>query len=336
MFNKLYEKVLQYIKENIMIIIFFLCLLMLIQIKLPYYIYSPGGLINVSERINIEDSYPIDGSLNLAYVLEFKSTIPTILYALVNPNWDIYKKEEVVSSNETVEEILFRDKLMLEEANQNALYVGFTKANKKVEIKDEKVYVGYVDTTAKTDLKIGDQIIKVNDYEVSNKENLYDIILNFKEGDKLKITVINNDKTYTREATLQKIDDRVIIGIVLIETKEVITPNKTNITFKKSESGPSGGFMMALAIYDYLTEYDLTKGLNIVGTGTIDMNGNVGSIGGVEYKIKAAVREEADIFFVPSDNYEEALEVVKENKFDIELVSVGNIDEAIEYLKSVN
>ena len=35
-----------------------------------------------------------------------------------------------------------------------------------------------------------------------------------------------------------------------------------------------------------LVEEDITHGLKIVGTGTIDYDGNVGSIGGVEYNIK--------------------------------------------------
>ena len=56
----------------------------------------------------------------------------------------------------------------------------------------------------------------------------------------------------------------------------------------------------ALLIYDYLTEEDITKGRTIVGTGTIDENGNVGSIGGVKYKLKGAVKNKAEIFLVPN------------------------------------
>ena len=93
--------------------------------------------------------------------------------------------------------------------------------------------------------------------------------------------------------------------------------------------------MMSLSIYDYLTSDDLTKGLKIVGTGTIDEFGNVGVIGGIEHKIKAAVKEDADIFFSPSANYAEALEVVTEENLDITLVEVSHIDDAIEYLNNL-
>ena len=57
-----------------------------------------------------------------------------------------------------------------------------------------------------------------------------------------------------------------------------------------------------------LTEEDITKGKKIVGTGTIEEDGSVGSIGGVKYKLNGAVRQKADIFLVPAgENYEEAL-----------------------------
>lgn len=54
--------------------------------------------------------------------------------------------------------------------------------------------------------------------------------------------------------------------------------------------------MMSLAIYNYLTENDITHGLKIAGTGTIDADGNVGTIGGIEYKIKGAIKNKVDVF----------------------------------------
>ena len=67
---------------------------------------------------------------------------------------------------------------------------------------------------------------------------------------------------------------------------------------KSSESGASGGFMTALAIYNALTSDDITKGKIIAGTGTIDSEGNVGVIGGVKYKLSGAVKNHADIMLV--------------------------------------
>ena len=288
----------------------------------------------MSKRISIEDSYDVSGSFNLAYVLEYRATIPSIIYAYFNKNLDIYNYNEVVPPNETVEEIEFRNKMMLEEANENALYVGFKLAGESVSLSNQKVYVSYIAVDAITDLKIGDEIITIENDQVTCKNDLYEYIKKYNENDIINIKVIHDNEVITRKATLQKTSNRNVIGVILTETKDVKTSREVDINFKKSESGPSGGFMMALSIYNYLTEYDLTNGLKIVGTGTIDENGNVGSIGGVTYKIKAAVKEKASIFFVPADNYEEAKETVDNNKYNIKLVKVNNISEAIEYLKN--
>ena len=106
-----------------------------------------------------------------------------------------------------------------------------------------------------------------------------------------------------------------------------------NVRSKTSESGSSGGFMTALAIYNAITKDDITKGRVIAGTGTIDNEGNVGEIGGVTYKLAGAYKNGADIMLVPKDNYEEALKYKKKHNLDIELVSIDNFKEAINYLK---
>lgn len=324
MITKLYNL----LKENIKFFITLVLIFLIFTFELPYYIDAPGGLLNVEDRVFVEDSYEVSGSLNLAYVKELKATIPTIIYSYFNKDWDILKKEEIVADNETIKENEYRSKVLLEESIDNATIVGFSKAKLNTIIESRRIYVTYVDSNAMTDLKIGDQIISMNNVEIKSKEDIYNVI---KEFDTFNIEVINDNKRYIRKAT----KNNNIIGITISETKDVITDKKIEFNFKDSESGPSGGFMMALSIYNYLTEEDITKGLKIVGTGTIDEAGNVGAIGGVGYKLKAAVKNKADLFFVPSDNYKEALNVKNENNLNINLISISNIDDAIDYLKNI-
>lgn len=333
MINKVYDKIKIYIKENFkflltLIILFFVC-----TYELPYYIDTPGGLIDVSTRVNLKDSYKVDGTLNLAYVSEFKATLPTLLLATLNKDWDIISKSDVVASNETIEEIEYRNHLMLEEATQNATIIGFQKANEYYEVTNRKVNIAYIYEEANTDLKIGDEIIKINGNSVTSKQDVYKYIE--ESSTDIEFTVIHDNKEYIRKAVKIDIDGNFLVGIVLCEMKEIDTNRDVTFQFKQSESGPSGGFMMALSIYNYLIPEDITQGLKIVGTGTIDENGYVGSIGGIEYKIKASVKEKADLFFAPSANYEEAKKVVEENKLNIKLIEVSHIDDAIEYLNSL-
>ena len=92
---------------------------------------------------------------------------------------------------------------------------------------------------------------------------------------------------------------------------------------------------MALMIYNAVTEQDLTHGKKIVGTGTIALDGTVGAIGGVKYKVMGAASEKADIFLVPADNYEEALDVIEEKGYNMDVVSVSNLKDAINYLEGL-
>ena len=332
MLNKLYVQTKTFIKENIKFLLILIVIFFVLTFELPYYIDTPGGLIDVSERLEVEDGYGINGSLNLAYISEFRATIPTLIVAYFNGDWEIIKKDAVVADNETIEENNYRNKILLEEANQNAIIVAFDKAGLDYEVTNRKVNIIYIYEEADTDLKIGDIITEINGVEINSKEEALNII---KESDELSIKVINDGVGYNRYANKVDIGGEDLIGIMVSETKDVTPSKDVSINFKESESGPSGGFMMSLSIYDYLTSDDLTKGLKIVGTGTIDEFGNVGVIGGIEHKIKAAVKEDADIFFSPSANYAEALEVVTKENLDITLVEVSHIDDAIEYLNNL-
>ena len=90
--------------------------------------------------------------------------------------------------------------------------------------------------------------------------------------------------------------------------------------------------MLTLAIYNALTPDDITKGRTIVGTGTISLDGTVGAIDGVKYKILGADKNDAEIFLCPMENYEEALRVKEEFDLDIKIHGVATFQEALEYL----
>lgn len=332
MLNKIYEKVLQYIKEEYKFLLIILTLFITMTYKLPFYIDTPGGIIDISKRIKIDEKNKLEGTMNFAYVSEMRATIPTYIIAKINKNWDIIKKEEVVLENETEEEVRFRDTLDLKEALSNALYVGFKESNEEFKTKNNKVYVTQILKDAKTDLKVGDQILEANNTKINNIKELQSI--EKQEGKTIQLKVINNKKEYTRTAECIKYNDNIIIGIALGETYEIESNHKIDIDYKQRESGPSGGLMMALTTYSYLTGEDLTKGRTVVGTGTIDKDGNVGSIGGVKYKLIGAVKNKSDIFLVPNgENYEEAIKVKQEKNYNIKIVGVSNIKEAINELK---
>ena len=172
MIKKVYEKIKETIKKDYKMLIMFVVIFVLCIIEFPFYIEAPGGIIKVDDRIKISDGYKSAtvGSFNLAYVSEIRATIPTLLYSLINKDWDVLKKEEVVYDNETMSEANYRDKLLLEEAKNNAIIVSYTKAGKKIEISNEHLFIIYVDEDSDTDLKIGDEILAVDDIKITSNQ----------------------------------------------------------------------------------------------------------------------------------------------------------------------
>ena len=65
--------------------------------------------------------------------------------------------------------------------------------------------------------------------------------------------------------------------------------------------------MFSLAIFDTLTPGSLTGDQVVAGTGTIDEEGKVGPIGGIQQKIVGAREDGAKLFLVPPDNCDDAL-----------------------------
>ena len=94
--------------------------------------------------------------------------------------------------------------------------------------------------------------------------------------------------------------------------------------------------MLALSIYNAITSEDITHGFKVAGTGTIDIEGNVGEIGGIKYKIMGAVRNKMDLVFVPTTNYDEAIKVKKEHNYDIDIIKVNTFEEALNYLNNLS
>ena len=335
--KNLFNNIKKYLKEYYKVIIVYVLILALFLVEFPYYISAPGGLINTEEKIKTTENFKMKGSLNMAYVSEIHATIPTLIISLFNDDWDIEKEEDVKNDNETIEEKNYRNKMLLEEANDTALLVAYKHSDIDYSIENSKVYITYIDELANTNLKIGDQILKVDDKKIKDKNDLFTYIASKKIGDKISLEVKDiNGENKKRTSTLINVLDEPKVGAIVTETFNLKSNKKVEFNFKNSESGSSGGLMLTLTLYSHLNEIDLTKGKTIVGTGTIDINGNVGEISGIKYKLIGAVNKKADIFLVPAgNNYKEAKKEKKEKGYDIELVPVKTFEDALKYLKNL-
>jgi len=303
-----------------------LLFIFVVNIELPYYIEAPGGTINLTKRIS-NDYNKKDGSLNMLYVTQYRGNVVTLLLGKILNSWDIYEIKNQQISNETSHEIYLRNKVMLDNSIQNATFVAYEEAGKEITIKGYKNIV--IATTKDNGIEIGDVLISVDNQKVTDINDLKSYINTKEPGDKINLLIERNNKQKNIAITLE--DDK-IIGIATITNYEYQLPDELNINFRNGEGGSSGGLILTLGIYSEITGIDILKGRNIAGTGTIDIEGNVGEIDGVKYKIAGAVKDKMDIVLVSPYNYQEAKKVIAENNYDIELVEVSTFKEAIDYL----
>ncbi len=328
------KKIKKYIKDNYLFIISCLILIFLFNYHLPYYINMPGGTIKVNDRIECKKCSDINGSLNMLYVTEYEATVPTYLLSLVIPNWDLERISEQQISNETPEDIYNRNRLMLENSVDNAIYVAYTNSNKEIKVKSKKNIV--IATTKNNGLNIGDEVLKINGKEIENIEEIRNIIQNSAVNKKLLFKVLRNNKEEDIQVKVIKQNSKKMIGAVITTDYDYELDPKIKLKFRSSESGSSGGMMLALSIYTKINDQDIIKGRKIAGTGTIDYEGNVGKIDGIKYKIMGAHKDNMDIVLVPKENYKEAISVAEKNHYKLKIVKVETFKDVIDYLSKDN
>lgn len=121
------------------------------------------------------------------------------------------------------------------------------------------------------------------------------------------------------------------LGITVPPTPECLAPYQVVLGLNNQIGGPSAGMMFALGILDKVWQ-NLTNGKFIAGTGTIDPDGNVGPIGGIQLKMIAARDAGASVFLAPAGNCADVRGAVPNG---LKVVKVSTLRGAVQALKAL-
>ncbi|MBS4189108.1 PDZ domain-containing protein [Bacillus sp. FJAT-49705] len=311
---------------------------------LPYYVSKPGLAKELEPIIQVENGYEEQGSFMLTTVRMGKANIYSYAIAKLSKYQEIFPIKAIRREDETEEEYNVRQLHLMATSKQAAIETAYKKAGIPIKYHYNGIFVlnVYPDMPADGKLKAGDRIFKVDGQEFESSEQFIKYVSGKNEGDEVIFTIERLKEIKEVKIPVAKIPEteKIGVGIALVDDKEIeVTPDVTINT--EEIGGPSAGFMFSLEIYNQLVEEDLTRGYQIAGTGTIDSNGNVGEIGGIEQKIVAADKTGAEIFFAPNENgandsnYQAAVKTAKDIKSDMKIVPVDTFDEAIEYLQEL-
>lgn len=303
---------------------------------LPYRMTSPAFVNDIEGFIQIEEAYTMEGGFYTTSVISLNQ-VNALQYVLANiedsvtiaPIPDTYENVD----NRDLREMSF---LMKDDSLQTSLIVGLMQSNYPVTYEQHvMVYLVY-DYLQEDTLELGDYILSING-STSLQEELTQTLC----GEEAVFEVNRAGEILEFPVKRQDLgEEGCLFGFRYGDYNELIETAINYQFIDTNVGGPSGGLLQALYVFNSLTEKDYTYGLKIGGTGTIDVDGNVGYIGGVKQKIITAIRNDIDVFFVPYlsdepyDDYIEALEVYQTFNTDMDLVGVSSIQEAIDYLIS--
>lgn len=292
-----------------------------VAIRRDYDISIPGGLIEVEDRIVLEESYPVEGQISTVFIYSLdEHTLLTRFIADGAVGVDISPRPLSVINIPT-SELNERGRIQYEASITASIIQAFEAAG--VDITYEFNGLRVIFRGESVPLPIGTMITTLNGEPVTSLDQFITAV------EPLDLITINED------VILERNEDGVF-GITIVEEYKILETAIGYEVVAANIQGGSGGLLQTLNLYNRLTEDDITKGYHIAGTGTISAGGFVGPIGGAAQKVIAAARDGVDIFFIPVYDYPEARAELDRLDTDMKLVMVATFSEALAYLSEIS
>ena len=184
-------------------------------------------------------------------------------------------------------------------------------------------------------LDAGDRLLTAEGIALGSVEDLVTVLADYAPGDVISVEVDRRGTgRFTVDVELTSAPDdpsRTIVGFIPFDTRRIELPFDVDID-TGSIGGPSAGLAFTLTVIDALTDGELTGGGRVAVTGTIQLDGSVGAIGGLRQKASAVSQAGIDLFLVPSAQRPEDIAAARAAAPDLEIVTVASLDEAIDVL----
>lgn len=311
-----------------------------LTITIPYYEFRPGSARPIAHLVEASgvETYPPESDIAFTTVSLKRSTIATYLQAMLDDDIKIVEEDVVLGDRSPNENRQFNLQLM-DTSKQDAIRVALLALGYDVPITISGIVVVRVqeDSGAEGLLSVGDTVVSIDGEPLGLAGDVTRIMTPKRPGDVVTLGVEPPDRSEVRtvDVTLganPEDPDRGFIGIELQpRDPDYQFPFAIDID-SGSVGGPSAGLAFSLAIIDVLTPGELTGGLQVAVTGTIDGAGNVGQVGGVEQKTAVVLDDGYDVFLVPSAEVDEVRARAGDN---LQVVAVDTLEDALDALASL-
>ena len=287
----------------------------LMALPTGYVIERPGATFNVMATV---DGVPVISASSVeTYASESKFDVLTvslignrentpswlqILAAWVDPSQKVLPVDEVFPADLTTDQIQAESAAQMEVSQQDAIAAALTHLDYEVE---RKLYISEVfeGTPASGLLVAGDFVTGVDGQLPADILNLRALIA-AGAGKEILMSVEREGKPLDFQLVPEQSNGNWVVGVGV----SYVYDFPVEIDLQLGDvGGPSGGLIFAMGIIDTLTPDSLAGELHVAGTGTINADGQVGAIGGVDLKMLAAKNAGANLFIGPRENCSEIL-----------------------------
>lgn len=307
-------------------------------VRVPYYRFAPGTLYPTQPLITVEGAATFDdgGPIEFTTVSSKKVSVLELGLAKLDPAVEIVDADKVEGTS-TVEEIRQLNLELMDDAKKIAEVVALQQLGYDVVVTGTGAVVRGVGEgmPAEGVLVANDTIVAIDGAPVTTAKEAVDAIGSHTPGDTvtLRIEPISpegvkgepKDEVVTLGARPDD-DSQALLGVSM-GTRDTQFDLPVSISIDSQDvGGPSAGLALTLGIIDKMTPGSLTGGGRVAVTGTMDLEGNVGVIGGIQQKTFLAARQGVKVFIVPADEAEDARRFAGP---DLQIIGVRTIDEAL-------
>ena len=322
-------------KSRKAIVIFLIALMPIGLIKTEYYFMSPGPPYQWEIDYGNNENYTFEGNLFQLTVRRDEANVFVYLWSLINDSYDLYPREVILPDGVTPQELSEISIQNMRTSENVAIAVALKNVGYEIESKGDGVaVVGLLeDSPVKDKLKKGDLINSINNTDIYSATEFISTLRTYSIGETVSIGLLREidgikEQIYIKTTLIEHVEyeGEPMVGFLATTVNERFDfPFEIDIK-TGNVGGPSAGLMMALNVYNNLIPEDITNSKIIAGTGTIEIDGSVGPVGGIKQKIIAAKRAGAELILVPVANFEEA-QPFETDKTAI--VAVDSFDEAL-------
>ena len=318
--------------------VIFISISSLSLIKTDYYFMSPGPPYQWDIDYGDTEYYDFDGNLFQLTVRRDEASALIYLWSYVDNSFDLYPREVILPKGVTPQELSEISIQNMKTSENVAIAVALKNLNYDIDSKGDGVLVVGIldDSPVKDKLLKGDLLTTINGEQIFSASEFIATLRKYDIGETVTIGLTRDIDGKDTEISISteliehiEYDNEPMVGFLATTVNERFDfPFEIDIK-TGNVGGPSAGLMMALNVYNNLIPNDITNSLIIAGTGTIEIDGSVGPVGGIRQKVIAAKRAGSELILVPTANYEEASPLSTD---ETAIVAVDSFEEALKVI----